>query len=116
MADIEKCSAIIEQIIGEKPVFFRPPFGVTNPRYRSVLKKLGLTSIGWTGRSFDTVLQEKTSLVKRINKIVSNHSILLFHDNLDVTVRALPEIIDNCRKQGVKIISLQNLINIEPYA
>ncbi|MBC7864934.1 MAG: polysaccharide deacetylase family protein, partial [Bacteroidia bacterium] len=109
--DIEKCSAIIEKIIGKKPLFFRPPFGVTNPRYLRALKKLNLASIGWSGRSFDTVNKSKNLLVKRVKKSLNTTEILLFHDTQKVTVEALPEIIEYCKEKGIKIVPLQELIS-----
>jgi peptidoglycan/xylan/chitin deacetylase (PgdA/CDA1 family) len=110
-ADIEKCSAIIKKVLGYKPTYFRPPFGVTNPRYSTVLKKLDLTSIGWSGRSFDTVITDRATLLKRVKKQINKGAILLFHDTQKVTLEILPDIIEYCNENGIKIVSLQELIN-----
>ncbi len=113
--DIEKCSEIIEQITGKKTHFFRPPFGVTNPRYSTVLKRLKLTSIGWSGRSLDTITSNKDILFKRVKKSIGPGAILLFHDTQLVTLEALPNIIEYCKENGVKIVPLQELISQNPY-
>lgn len=105
--DLEMCSETIEKIAGNKPKYFRPPFGVTNPRYQKVLKKLNLISIGWSGRSFDTVTKSKEKLLKRVDKYLSNGVILLFHDNQKITVEILPEVLERCKKKGIKIVPLQ---------
>lgn len=105
-ADIEKCSKIVKDITGKTPTFFRPPFGVTNPRYGYALKKLNLMSIGWSGRSFDTISSNKDALIARVKKHVKPGTILLFHDDQKITVEALPEIIHYCKEKGIKIVSL----------
>ena len=114
-SDIGMCSKIIERIIGEKPLFFRPPFGVTNPRYSIVLKKLGLISIGWTARSFDTVTASKNRLSKRVKKSIKTGAILLFHDSQEITTEVLPDIIEYCKTNNIKIVPLHELINQSPY-
>lgn len=115
-ADIDSCSATIEQAIGKRPLFFRPPFGVTNPIYARVLKKSGLHSIGWTIRSFDTVLKDKAALTQCATRAISNGSIILFHDTQQITLDILPDVIRFCRDNNLKIVSLPELINKSPYA
>ena len=114
-ADLEKCSSLIAKTIGKKPLLFRPPFGVTNPRYASVLKKLNLTSVGWSGRSLDTVVNNKKELLQRVIKSIKNGTILLFHDTQKITLEILPDILEYCNKNGIKIVPLQEFINQKPY-
>lgn len=115
-ADIEKCSEVLYKIIGEKPLFFRPPFGVTNPRYELVLKKLKLVSIGWTVRSFDTTTKSKEKLFERITSSVSPGAIILLHDTNQITLETLPLLIQYFRKKNIGIVTLPELINKKPYA
>ncbi len=110
--DIEKCSTAIEKAIGKPASLFRPPYGVTTPRYRKVLKQLELKSIGWTLRSFDTMMKNKEQLIERVIKLISPGSIILLHDNRKVTLAALPGIIDHCKKNGIKIASFQELTRL----
>ena len=114
-ADIQHCINIIKTLTGKKIRFFRPPFGVTNPRYAKVLKQLDLQSIGWNIRSFDTVFKDSKQLFKRISRKIENGSIILFHDTQQVTVQTLPEIIRYCDEKGIKILPLDKLINKHPY-
>lgn len=110
-SDIEKCSKIVKQLTGKTPLFFRPPFGVTNPKYAAALKKSGLMSIGWSGRSFDTISKNKNNLLIRVKKYLDPGTILLFHDDQKITVETLPEIIQYCKEKGIKIVPLQDLID-----
>lgn len=112
MNDINKCSAAIEKAIGKPSLYFRPPYGITTPRYRSVLNQLKLTSFGWTLRSFDTLMKSKEQLINRVARLISPGSIILLHDNRKVTLEALPGIISHCKKNGIKIASFAELTRL----
>jgi len=113
--DLIKCNQLIEQVIGKKPLFFRPPFGITTPRYRRVLSQLNMHSIGWSIRSFDTQSKNKEVLYKKITRQISDGSIILFHDTQKITIEVLPSIIEFCKVNGINIVPLQELINHQPY-
>lgn len=115
-ADIIKCNEIIEQAIGKKPLLFRPPFGVTTPRYNRALKQLNMQSIGWNIRSLDTQSTNKELLLKKITSKIEDGSIILLHDTQKITVEVLPDIIQFCKINGINIVPLHQLINYQPYA
>ena len=114
--DFEKCNQLIQKIIGKVPLFFRPPFGVTNPRYANVLGRLKLISIGWTVRSMDTMATSKEFLLEKITSSITEGSIILLHDTKQITLETLPLLIEHCKNKNIKIVSLPELINKEPYA
>ena len=113
--DIAACSTAIENVIQQQPLFFRPPFGVTNPRYKRAIKSLSLKSIGWSIRSLDTKTPDATVLFNTVSKKIKNGAILLFHDTQEVTVEVLPKIIKHCKDNGINIVSLPELINEKAY-
>ena len=113
--DIAKCSSCIEKVIHQKPLFFRPPFGVTTPRYHRALKFLNMKSIGWTLRSLDTVAETKEALYKKVVTKIAPGSIVLFHDTQDITLSILTEIIHYCKKSGIEIVPLPELIKSKAY-
>ncbi len=109
-SDIEHCSQVIQEITGVTPVYFRPPFGVTNPRYASVLKQLALTSVGWSLRSFDTSAKNEQNLLHRITSQLKPGSIVLLHDTKGVTVEILPALINYCKQNNLNIVPLPDLL------
>lgn len=115
-ADLQRCSEIIEKIIGKKVHLFRPPFGVTTPRYGRVLKTLDMISVGWSLRSMDTITANPERLYTRVIKRLKPGQVLLFHDTQKVTLQLLPGLIEYCRANEIKIVSLQELTELQPYA
>ena len=113
--DFSNCSIVIENVIKQRPSFFRPPFGVTNPRYKRALFALSLKSIGWSIRSLDTKTNDSKTLFNKVVKQITNGSILLFHDTQKVMIEALPEIIKYCKNNGIEIVPLPELINEKAY-
>ncbi len=115
-ADISRNTELIKKLSGKQTRFFRPPFGVTNPKYRRILKSLNLISIAWTLRSYDTTISNKEKLVKRITNNLFPGTIILLHDNQNITLEALPDILKYCNTFGINIVNLADLIEQEPYA
>lgn len=115
-ADIKQGADVIEQVTGKRPLWFRPPFGVTNPRYPKALKTLGMTSIGWSVRSMDTTNPDPNVLLRRITDSIKPGSIVLLHDTQQVTLQILPQLIQQVQESGMEIVGLPELINKQPYA
>lgn len=55
LADVNEGKRAVESVAGKKISLFRPPFGVTNPTIAKVVRTLGLHTVGWDVRSFDTM-------------------------------------------------------------
>lgn len=55
LADVNEGKRAVESVAGKKVSLFRPPFGVTNPTISKVIRTLGLQTVGWDVRSFDTM-------------------------------------------------------------
>ncbi len=115
--DFEKARGIIDGIIGKKANYIRPPFGATSPRYTKMLRRVNFVSIGWSFRSYDTKEKDVASLVSKTMAAIEkdNKAILLFHDTMEVTVKALPKILEKLKSNGTEIASLSASIKILPY-
>lgn len=55
LADVNEGKRAVESVAGKKISLFRPPFGVTNPTIAKVIRTLGMHTVGWDVRSFDTM-------------------------------------------------------------
>lgn len=113
--ELENTNLIIHNAIGKTPRFFRPPYGVTNPPLAKTIKKLNLTTIGWSIRSMDTVGKDPEKLVSRIKNKMVPGSILLLHDNLSQAEDILGRILDMGNENGYKFVPLDELLNIKAY-
>jgi len=97
--DITACQKIIESYQPHSK-WFRPPYGVTNPNIAKALKTLGLQSVGWHIRSYDTSIKESHKINQRVLSQLKPGAIILLHDRLDVMPELLETLIPEIRNRG----------------
>lgn len=113
--ELEQTDRVIEKATGEKPRFFRPPYGVTNPNLSRAVKKCGHVVVGWNVRSLDTITKNETELYNRVTKNLKGGDIVLFHDYCESTINILPKVLDHIAKAGLKVVRLDVLLNEKAY-
>lgn len=113
--DLNKTSTLIENIIGKRTDFFRPPFGVTTPAIGWALSIMKIKTIGWNIRTFDTYYNDEEKILARIEKGLTPGSIILLHDVLPIYKTLLPRILDLLEKKSYKVVPLDKLIKQEAY-
>lgn len=113
---VEKEIGLCDNTLIEKEIhpgsYFRPPIGYTNPRIARAVKKFNKKVIGWSLRSFDTVIKEEDKLLERISSKIKAGDIVLLHDNLPQTVNVLENFILNSKKNGIKFAEPKDLKTI----
>lgn len=100
---------------GKQPRFFRPPFGVTNPMIARAVGAAEYQTIGWSVRSFDTVIKNGDKLWSRVTKSLRSGDIVLFHDYSEAMLSILPAFIRTVHQQGFRIVPLNELLNENAY-
>lgn len=127
LADVNEGKRAVERVSGKKISLFRPPFGVTNPTIAKVIRTLGLHTVGWDVRSFDTMFCKSSEhsckesgysckqsehsckqsghdwylpVVERIMKQVRPGSVILLHDRLDGARDLLSLLLDSLAASG----------------
>lgn len=100
--EITQTNILIKAITLKKTVLFRPPFGITNPNIKKVLRKLKMNSVGWDIRSLDTITKDTDKLYRKVKKgIDKGGSIILFHDRCETTLGILEQVILHCKNKGL---------------
>jgi peptidoglycan/xylan/chitin deacetylase (PgdA/CDA1 family) len=99
-ADLARAVEIITRATGERPRFYRPPVGQTNPRIARAAKDLGLTIVGWSVRGRDGIRADPERVVARVVPRLRDGAIVLLHDAAERDDRkpaapeALPRILE----------------------
>ena len=113
--DMRQMDTAVMTIIGVKPALFRPPYGVMNPNLKKAIKRGGYTPVGWSIRSLDTVIKDKQKLLSRIMKQIKPGDIILLHDSVEITADILPELIEQIKNKGFRIVRLDKMLNVKAY-
>lgn len=103
--------------ITNKPVrFFRAPFGDYNDTVINTATQLGLQTIQWDVDSLDWKGISASEILSRVQKSVQNGSIILFHNNSDHILDALPLVINYLKEQGYSMVKLSDLVYQTDYS
>jgi peptidoglycan-N-acetylglucosamine deacetylase len=115
LRDIEEMSRSCRIVTGYSPRLFRPPFGVTNPNLKRALQQGKFVSVGWSIRSFDTIIRDEKRLLDRIFRRLKPGTILLLHDTSQTTKKILVRLLKGISERGYKTIRLDKMTNLIPY-
>ncbi|MDD4570075.1 MAG: polysaccharide deacetylase family protein [Tepidanaerobacteraceae bacterium] len=108
--EIKRAEQIIEEITGEKTILFAPPYGEFSELTVKATETMNYRLIMW---SIDTIDWKKPGVEYIVNKILDNAGngkIVLMHPTED-TVRAMPTVIENLKRQGFKLTTVSELLS-----
>lgn len=110
ISELTSTSDVIYQTIGKKPEFMRPPNGATNDRITGLMTELGLPQILWTGSTLDWQARDTEVIAKRTLKAAKRDGVILLHDIVPETVKAMPGVLTALEKQHYKFVTLTTLL------
>lgn len=113
--ELKAADKAMQRIVELSPRFFRPPYGITNPNLANAILKGGYVTVGWSVRSFDTIIKDKTKLFKRVTKKLRAGDIVLFHDYCDSTIEMLPDFLNHVSNIGLKVVRVDQLLSENAY-
>jgi peptidoglycan-N-acetylglucosamine deacetylase len=105
----------IKQIIGKRPLLFRPPYGVINPMVKRALRGTGYHVIGFSNRALDTVVKKEAKILSRIIRSLKPGDIVLLHDTIQQNINVLKSFLEWSKQNGYRVLPLDQLLKIVPY-
>lgn len=115
-ADLAYAREQVEALTGRRMKLFRPPFGVTNPMLGRAVRGLGLMTIGWSVRSFDTVVSTpREKVLARITRRLQPGAVILLHDRLPEADRLLEMLLQKLENENYTAVTVDSLFEIEAY-
>ena len=114
---------IIESTLGVIPALYRSPWLFRQPILLRTLKKLNLSPIsGQFCHPMEVSQIDSKKIANHVLKIAQNGSIIIFHDGKESvggnrleTVNALRIVIPALKRQGYKLVTVSELLNIQAY-
>lgn len=113
--ELETSMKLISDITGQKVSLFRPPFGDYNDSLIQVAGSLGLKTIQWDVDSLDWKGLSASEILTRVKTSVKNGSIILFHNNSDHILEAIPVVVSYLKSQGYSMVKLSQLVYQDDY-
>jgi len=120
---IRQTDALLQDIIGVKPVFFRPPMGARHLHLTRAARRYGHTIITWSRRAMDGLPTTADRIVERLTRHTVAGDILIMHDGIDPnrhrdptpSVHAVRPLVEHLRHRGLEPTPLDQLIGRPPY-
>lgn len=121
---VEMADRAIQDVIGRRPAFFRPPMGMKTAHIARAAAGAGHTVITWTRRAFDGIGTSPGHIVRRLGPSAQPGDILLLHDGLEPhafrrdagpTVAALRPLVAMLRERGLEPRPLDELLGAAAY-
>jgi polysaccharide deacetylase family sporulation protein PdaB len=113
--DTREAERKILLVTGERPTLYRSPYGEYDENSIKTVEGLGYKFIQWSVDSIDWQEPDPATIIKRIMDKTVSGSILLFHNDLENTTQALPEVLTRLRQAGFEFVRTSELIYHEDY-
>lgn len=105
----------VENLTGVRPTLFRPPYGEYNDRVITVARAEGYEAVQWSIDSLDWKDRGTQDIIKQCTYRVDNGDIVLFHNDSNDIVNALPTVIQHYQSLGFTIIPVSQILLEGPY-
>lgn len=92
---------VLDDILGQAPTLFRPPYGETNAELRAEAQQLGLLEVLWTVDSRDWAGASVDDIVAAVASLQPG-GIILMHDWPAPTIAAIPAIAQVLAEKGMR--------------
>nr|WP_279097699.1 polysaccharide deacetylase family protein [Aerococcus urinaeequi] len=102
---------IIEEVIGYRPQFFRPPHGIEIPELEEILEEENMVAMNWSyGFDWDENYSNPATLADVMvnTEFLSPGANLLMHD-LTWTNEAMPAILDGIQVKGYEFVDARDI-------
>lgn len=113
--EIISLSDLVEEIIGERPEFFRAPHGVNTDFSRAVVEEQGMVLMNWTfGYDWEQQYMDAAALADIMvnTEFMRDGANLLMHDRA-WTAEALPAIVQGLEDKGYEFIDPATIEGVE---
>lgn len=100
----------LEAVTGQRPTLFRPPYGDYNNEVVTVARAEGYEVVQWSVDSLDWKNRGVDDLIRRATQKVEKGDIILFHNDSQYIVDALPTILKTYQEKGFSMIPVGELL------
>ncbi|MFI6476603.1 polysaccharide deacetylase family protein [Nonomuraea sp. NPDC050663] len=110
LGELSSTQDVIEQATGVRPRTFRPPYGHSDERVLLLAQELGLAQVKWTDTTLDWSLRDKDRIRNKVLKLARPGGVILMHDPVPATVKAMPEVLKELKKRGYHLVTVSTLL------
>ena len=114
-SEIEYVNNKVEELTNIKPKYFRAPFGDYDNSLMTVLEEMDMVGVQWSIDSLDWKGLSASEIVNRVVPKAKNGDIVLFHNNSDHILDALPLVLKGLKEKGFKFVKMSEMVASDNY-
>ena len=116
VADATAAKTYLETQLCVDTAYIRPPYGACGEQTSAALRQAGFVPVRWSVDSMDWKGEDAGAVTSRVISAASPGGIVVFQNNQENTVAALPDIIDKLKDLGYGFSSVSQMVLRENYA
>lgn len=113
MLSVDRCSDIITNVTGVRPVFLRAPYGTLDAQTHALLLERGYIVVGWDVDSWDWLATHPDNITMRVMDIIDmfwpDAGLILLHEN-QYTLEALPSLASALHTKRLQVSTLYDAL------
>ncbi len=107
--ELSQTNNAIENILGTKPTYMRPPNGAISPNVFQALLRANMTGVMWSVDTRDWADRSADIVYSRVVSGAKPGAIIILHDIHKTSVDAVPRILKALQRQGYALVSIDEL-------
>ena len=116
--EVAQAQALLREVSGHSPRFFRATAGLRNPQLDPVLAHCGLSLCSWSRRGYDTQVSDAEAVLAKLSRDLQGGDILLLHDGsaahthigTPVILDVLPRLLGKLAQARLRSVTLRSAI------
>ena len=122
LVQLEECQRAVQEVLGQTPRLFRPPFGGRRPVTLRIARSLGLEPVLWNVTSWDWKMPPAEKIVQTCVQQMRGGDVVLMHDgghralgaDRSQTVLATARLIERYKGEGREFVTIPQMMQSLP--
>ena len=107
--ELSALSGKVEALTGTRPTLFRPPYGDYNDLVVRTAREAGYEAVQWSVDSLDWKNISPEDMIRRAGS-VEKGDIILFHNDSQYLLDALPTLLQSYQDQGLRMVKVSDIL------
>lgn len=112
--ELGQTKRVLEQATRQPIELFRAPYGDHNAAVDARIRGWGLLEVLWNVDTRDSAGADSVSIAQNADQGLQPGAIVLMHETYERSVRALPQILGAARRRGLRLVSVPQLLALDP--
>ncbi len=113
--EIKSVNDKVFDLTGKTPQYFRAPYGDYDNSLMTCLDDMGMTGVQWSIDTLDWKGLSAAQISERVLPKAKSGDIILFHNNSDHVLDALPIVLEGLKQKGFRFVALSEMVATENY-